>query len=50
MRKDDSNVRSYCKHTGNVYGGRRRVNKSNRRNIKFKIYKNYMLQGSNNDF
>lgn len=37
MRKDGSGLREYVKHTRNVYGGRRRVNKANRRNAKSQL-------------
>lgn len=39
MRKDDSNISSECKHTRNACGGRRRINKANRRNVKRMIQK-----------
>lgn len=39
MRKDESNVREWCKHTKNVYGGRRRVNKGVRKNVKLELKK-----------
>ena len=37
MRKDESGLSEWVKHTRNVYGGRRRVNKANRRNAKRKL-------------
>lgn len=39
MRKDDSGLGEWCKHTGNVYGGRRRVNRVGRLNVKRHLQK-----------
>lgn len=41
MRKDDSNIKEWCKHTRNSCGGRRRVNKANRRNVKMMIKREF---------
>lgn len=41
MRKDDSGIREYAKHTRNVPGGRRRVNKAVRRKAKAALRKEH---------
>ena len=39
MRKDDSKIHEWVKHTRNVNGGKRRVNKTNRRIAKKQLRK-----------
>lgn len=44
MRKDLSNKNEWCKHTKNCWGGRRMINKANRRNAK-KAINREMIEG-----
>jgi len=47
MHKDESGVESWVKHTRNVYGGRRRVNKGVRRNARVKLRGRIRSKNSN---
>jgi len=38
MRKDDSGIREWCKHTKNAAQGKRGVNKTNRRKVKDNLH------------